>query len=73
MKITKIILKELNQVVPEADIKRNVNTLTEYQVIPDTPGITCTGNDIHYDSARDTLMFIFLENGMTGIGEILNP
>lgn len=53
--------------------KRNVTTASETALVIATPGITCVGLNLHYDPVRDTLIFIFEEGGLQGIGEYLSP
>ncbi len=53
--------------------KRDVTNSTETTLSIDTPGITCDGLDLHYDVGRNSLIFIFSEGGMHGVGEYKNP
>jgi hypothetical protein len=37
------------------------------------PGMVCEGHRVKYDATRDSLLFIYQLNGMTGMAEFLSP
>lgn len=53
--------------------KRNVTTNVETQLSLPSTSIKCNGQSLHYDSGRNSLIFIFKQNDMYGIGEYDAP
>jgi hypothetical protein len=53
--------------------KRNVTLGTEETLVIPTPGIKCASLKLDYDETRDSLIFIFSQDEMMGIGEYFSP
>jgi hypothetical protein len=53
--------------------KRNVTAATETQLTLPSSTITCDGQAMHYHSGRDSLIFIYKQNGLYGIAEYQAP
>ena len=53
--------------------KRNVISATETQLALPTSSMKCAGQALQYHSGRDSLIFIYLQNGLYGIAEFKNP
>jgi large repetitive protein len=53
--------------------KRNVVTNVETVLTLPSSAIKCAGHSLHYHAGRDSLMFIFIQNGLYGVAEYQNP
>jgi hypothetical protein len=53
--------------------KRNVIAATETQLALPTSTMKCVGQSLQYHSGRNSLIFIYLQNGLYGIAEYKNP
>ena len=53
--------------------KRDVLADTETELTLPVPTMQCDGNNMEYHAGRDSLIFIYSENGLYGIAEYKNP
>lgn len=53
--------------------KRNVLAATETQLLFPTSTMKCAGQALQYHSERDSLFFIYIQNGLYGIAEYKTP